>query len=249
MIAETLTKIAQGMFPYVDTPATGLTVFGTGKDAAAALPIPAPAPRNASTTTANVTLLWNVNNVQQQQQQDQNASSGNNVGDNFSTSSTSAAGEEIISETAADPNVLFETWNPVGMPNHIVKRARMTRAVWDVEGFTFVEKYAKHAQGHQHIWFCGSYCSRGVTLLEQACTSALEVAQDFGCDVPFRVESNDLNSSWWILLFSMYLNLVVWGTRKYLSVIFGVLEYVSETLQGLKNRNKNQVVSTKQKKE
>ena len=108
-------------------------------------------------------------------------------------------------------SLLFETWNPVGEPSRVVKRARMTRAVWNVEGFRAAEAAGRHAQGHGGIWLCGSFAARGVTLLEQACSSALDVAADFGVTLPFAMRPSDapLDASSWILLLSLALHVAL----------------------------------------
>jgi hypothetical protein len=84
---------------------------------------------------------------------------------------------------------VFETWNPRVSPceSSIIKEVRMTRSVWGVRGFATYRAIAPVAQGQGGIYFAGSYCARGVTLLEQACTSGLEAAMDLGAVIPFKV--------------------------------------------------------------
>ena len=130
-------------------------------------------------------------------------------------SSTTANVSRLFKAGSDGSANLYETWNPVGSPKHVIKRARMTRAVWTVPGLQVAERFAKHAQGHGGIWYCGSYCARGVTLLEQACSSALDVAVDFGVKLPFEAQSSDepLNGVWWIVAASLVLNVVAFAIR------------------------------------
>ncbi len=85
---------------------------------------------------------------------------------------------------------VFETWNPYSPPKEgtVIKEVRMTRAVWTVPGRDRFEAVSRIAQGARRVWFAGSYASPGVTLLEQAVHSALDVALDMGVELPFEVE-------------------------------------------------------------
>eukprot|EP00756_Hemistasia_phaeocysticola_P029266 Hpha_TRINITY_DN16222_c0_g2::TRINITY_DN16222_c0_g2_i1::g.11243::m.11243 len=76
---------------------------------------------------------------------------------------------------------VFQSWNPHvdPAPEKCLHTAHFLRAVHDVRAVEYL-KGLQRLQGKKKIWFCGSYASRGMTLLEQACSSAIDVADCFG---------------------------------------------------------------------
>lgn len=96
----------------------------------------------------------------------------------------------------------FETWNPFRdpAPNSVVRTVWMTRAVWSSEGrATFDALFQTAVQGQGNVFLVGSYAAPGVTLLEQAVTSACRCAKDhFGAAVPFDVRPT-YEHRWWTI--------------------------------------------------
>jgi predicted NAD/FAD-binding protein len=88
---------------------------------------------------------------------------------------------------------MYETWNPHQRPRDelVVSEAWLSRAVWDVDGHAQFGAAARRAQGAKRIFFAGAYAARGVTLLEQASTSGLDVAVDMGVTLPFKLTNPD----------------------------------------------------------
>ena len=84
---------------------------------------------------------------------------------------------------------VFQTWNPHvrPSPSHILSEATFSRAVHTIKSADTLSALAA-IQGNSNIYFCGSYASRGMTLLEQAVSSSLLVATTLGCPPPFPVE-------------------------------------------------------------
>jgi predicted NAD/FAD-binding protein len=109
-------------------------------------------------------------------------------------------------------SLMFQTWNPHHAPRKeaIIRESYMGRAVWSVEGLAaFQAACARGVQGRGRVWFAGSYASRGVTLLEQACTSGLDVAADFGVDLPFQI-TREPTYNWLMTLVGAVLMLLAW---------------------------------------
>ena len=78
---------------------------------------------------------------------------------------------------------VFQTIGPLGDadPTSVLGRARLSRPVIDqnsVEGWNLLN--GLHAQPERRVWFCGSYASQGVPLLETGVVSALHVGQVLG---------------------------------------------------------------------
>lgn len=114
---------------------------------------------------------------------------------------------------------LFQTWNPYHQPakGTLVSQAWMTRAVWTVEGRETYENLFASCQGARHIWLCGSYCSPGVTLLENAVKSSLDLAQDFGIsedELPFKPVPCYESRRW-----SLTVSFLLYFWRRFLAIV------------------------------
>lgn len=118
---------------------------------------------------------------------------------------------------------IFESWNPFRPPQtqHLIRTVRMVRSVWDVPGRDNFEKLLPTVQGRDGVYIAGSYAVPGVTLLEQAVTSACHVCLQLGARVPFSVRPA-YESTWW----TMCIAYVVYSTT-YLWRLFVVLTIVS----------------------
>jgi predicted NAD/FAD-binding protein len=97
----------------------------------------------------------------------------------------------------------FETWNPFTDPDpsSIVQSVWLTRAVWSAEGRAKFDSLFSAVQGDGGVYLVGSYAAPGVTLLEQAVTSACRCVQDhFGATLPFAVQPTYEHRVWSITL-------------------------------------------------
>ncbi|KAJ9444160.1 amine oxidase [Diplonema papillatum] len=81
---------------------------------------------------------------------------------------------------------VFQTWNPLVDPDpaQIIAKATFQRAVHTVHSAACVDRLSE-IQGKRNIWFCGSYATRGMTLLEQAVVSSLHVCSELSCPPPW----------------------------------------------------------------
>ncbi|MEM7806175.1 MAG: hypothetical protein AAF545_14800, partial [Pseudomonadota bacterium] len=94
-----------------------------------------------------------------------------------------------------DRTPIFQSWNPVIDPNprRVLGEASFERPVVNARSLRgLAQLEALHAQPDRRIWFCGSYASHGIPLLESAAHSALSVAERLGCQRPWAVEDNIL---------------------------------------------------------
>ena len=125
-----------------------------------------------------------------------------------------------IGKPAAD---VFQTWNPYQEidENSIIKESWMTRGVWNVNGRHVFESLGTKVQGRNAIWFAGATMCIGVTLLEQACTSALDVAEDFGVDVGFTPARDPAGGRLYniVIAFATLLHVTYVALRRPLSVV------------------------------
>ena len=176
---------------------SGLNYFSSEDDLAAAR-AGSPAgvsPRNASMTTAHMTRFG-----MRRCATSDFASSPPPRQPLCEGADDAVAGSDDVVFVKRDGKHVFQTWNPYREPaeGEKLRESRMSRAVWTVDGLAaFDDAVARGAQGSRRIWFAGSYASRGVTLLEQACTSAMDVAADFGVDPGFKAVHE--SKYWWPL--------------------------------------------------
>ena len=103
----------------------------------------------------------------------------------------------------------FETWNPFVAPRDgtVISTVKMTRAVWTVEGGRNLRRFMEEVQGEGNVYLCGSYATSGITLLEQAVTSACEVAELLGAPLPFR--KRPVYEAYWTFVLLAHI-LVLW---------------------------------------
>ncbi|CUG86519.1 Hypothetical protein, putative, partial [Bodo saltans] len=82
---------------------------------------------------------------------------------------------------------IIETWNCFQPPaeGSVLHDIRMTRAVWSGSSKSVYDRWFQEVQGTRGVYLAGSYTEPGVTLLEQAVTSALRIGGDLGVPLPF----------------------------------------------------------------
>lgn len=83
---------------------------------------------------------------------------------------------------------VFQTWNPViePVPSLVLGEAEFERPVVNRQSMKGLERLAMlHQQPDRRIWFCGSYASHGIPLLESAANSAFVIAERLGCRRPW----------------------------------------------------------------
>lgn len=81
----------------------------------------------------------------------------------------------------ADP--VFQTWNPIVEPDPtlVFGEAQFERPVVNQASMQGLDRMARmHRQPNRRIWFCGSYASHGIPLLESAANSAFLIAERLG---------------------------------------------------------------------
>ncbi len=92
----------------------------------------------------------------------------------------------IQSLPGRDP--VFQSWNPLidPAPEAVLGEASFERPVVNAQSLVGLRKLAAlHERPGRRIWFCGSYASHGIPLLESAASSALAVAERLGCRRPW----------------------------------------------------------------
>ncbi|MEL6870759.1 MAG: FAD-dependent oxidoreductase [Pseudomonadota bacterium] len=83
---------------------------------------------------------------------------------------------------------VFQTWNPVidPDPSSVFGVAQFERPLVNRESMHGLQRLEQlHEQSDRRIWFCGSYASHGIPLLESATNSAISVAERLGCRAPW----------------------------------------------------------------
>ena len=96
------------------------------------------------------------------------------------------------------PEPVFQTWNPVVEPDPalVLKEARFERPVVSRASLQGLAELARlHDQPDRRIWFCGSYASHGIPLLESAANSALSVAERLGGERPWAAPGDNPRKS------------------------------------------------------
>ena len=84
---------------------------------------------------------------------------------------------------------VFQTWNPIVEPDPclVIGEAEFERPVVNADALKGLRQLSHlHQQPDRRIWFCGSYASHGIPLLE----SAGQVS-DVGCSIPWCSTSMD----------------------------------------------------------
>ena len=85
---------------------------------------------------------------------------------------------------------VYQTWNPIIEPETTLTlgEAHFERPIVSTESLAALGRLAELHNAHdRRIWFCGSYASHGIPLLESAATSALSVAERLGCTRPWTL--------------------------------------------------------------
>ncbi len=83
---------------------------------------------------------------------------------------------------------LFQTWNPLIEPEpaSVLGRSHFERPVVSLESLQAINAIqALHREPGRQIWFCGSYASPGIPLLESAVQSAMVISERLGCTAPW----------------------------------------------------------------
>ncbi|MEM1411935.1 MAG: FAD-dependent oxidoreductase [Pseudomonadota bacterium] len=78
---------------------------------------------------------------------------------------------------------VFQTWNPVIEPDPslVLGQAEFERPVVNAGSLQGLRRLAElHEQPDRRVWFCGSYASHGIPLLESAVRSAQSIAKQLG---------------------------------------------------------------------
>lgn len=96
--------------------------------------------------------------------------------------------EVCATHLARHQQELIETWNPYLEPQGVLKTATMERPVWNTDSRAQYTKHFANIQGRRGVFLAGAYTVPGLTLLEQAGTSAMHVALDLGARLPFAVQ-------------------------------------------------------------
>jgi predicted NAD/FAD-binding protein len=89
---------------------------------------------------------------------------------------------------------IFQTWNPIIEPRaeHVISRTPLVRAVVNQQSCAALEKLeVLQSAPDRQIYFCGSWASSGIPLLESAVQSAIRVAKH--CNVPISFQTFDLH--------------------------------------------------------
>lgn len=97
-----------------------------------------------------------------------------------------------VEPSLAGAEAIFQTWNPI-VPieaSKIVSRVPLQRAVTTERNRSAWEELKRlHAEAGRRVFFCGSWASSGVPLLESAVRSAMAVAEQLGLDIPWLQDS------------------------------------------------------------
>ncbi|MFK8052458.1 MAG: NAD(P)/FAD-dependent oxidoreductase [Woeseiaceae bacterium] len=87
-----------------------------------------------------------------------------------------------------DSGPVFQSWNPIVEPDEalVFGEAGFERPVVNHDALKGLERLARlHQEPDRRIWFCGSYASHGIPLLESATNSAFNVAERLDCKRPW----------------------------------------------------------------
>ncbi len=91
---------------------------------------------------------------------------------------------------------VFQTWNPLVEPDpsQVFGQAAFERPIVNVESLKGLQQLsALHQQRDRRIWFCGSYASHGIPLLESAVKSAMSIAEHLGVQSPWTSSRSGLH--------------------------------------------------------
>ncbi len=102
-----------------------------------------------------------------------------------------------IEPSIAKHKPVFQTWNPIFEPKqeNVYKTLAMERAVVSGKNQSLLKELNRlHQLPSRNVFFCGSYASPGVPLLESAVRSAIKVVNILGFD-PINREISEMCSS------------------------------------------------------
>lgn len=93
-----------------------------------------------------------------------------------------------VEPTLENKPAVFQTWNPLfePAPEHTISRTPLFRAVvhqGNQHALTELENL--HAEADRRVFFCGSWASAGIPLLESAVQSAIRVAKHLNVNATF----------------------------------------------------------------
>jgi predicted NAD/FAD-binding protein len=91
-------------------------------------------------------------------------------------------------QTLPGSRPVFQTWNPLIEPDpaRVLGQADFERPIVNSKSLAGLQKLSDlHGQPDRRIWFCGSYASAGIPLLESAVSSAMSIAEHLGVSSPW----------------------------------------------------------------
>lgn len=94
-----------------------------------------------------------------------------------------------IYPSLAKSSPLFQTWNPLIEPKKgaVLGRSHFERPTVNLDSLAAIKSLNRlQKESDRQIWYCGSYAMPGIPLLESAVQSAMGVAEQLGCEVPWK---------------------------------------------------------------
>lgn len=91
----------------------------------------------------------------------------------------------------AAQDMVFQTWNPIRDPDPAKELARVkfTRPIVTMESRLAMRELRNfHDQKDNRLWFCGSYVSDKIPLLDAAVESSIAVAERLGAIIPWKTD-------------------------------------------------------------
>lgn len=92
-----------------------------------------------------------------------------------------------VEPSLRDAPPIFQTWNPLEpvAPEKVLAAVKLQRAVVDTDTVSATNALDRlHAEPGRQVFFCGSYATAGVPLLESAVRSAVTIASRIGAPAP-----------------------------------------------------------------
>lgn len=92
-----------------------------------------------------------------------------------------------VEPSLRDARPIFQTWNPLEpvAPDEVLSAVKLQRAVVDTDTLAATAELDRlHAEPGRQVFFCGSYATAGVPLLESAVRSAIGIAARIGAPAP-----------------------------------------------------------------
>jgi predicted NAD/FAD-binding protein len=99
-----------------------------------------------------------------------------------------------VEPTLSGKPAVFQTWNPLfePAPERTISRTPLFRAVVHQGNQSTLDQLETlHAEADRRVFFCGSWASAGIPLLESAVQSAIRVAKHLNVTPTFAI--SDIN--------------------------------------------------------